>query len=91
MQLGAAINRADFTIAEQAADRQLWEVLAAEARIHVGFAIEPLPPPKAGKQQAGKQVYSFGKSQWPSGRTMHTVCRCVSVCVCVCLWERDID
>ena len=51
MQLGAAINRADFTIAEQAADRQLWEVLAAEARIHVGFAIEPLPPPKAGKQQ----------------------------------------
>ena len=51
MQLGAAIHRADFTIAEQAADGQLWKVLAAEARIHVGFAIKPLAPPKAGKQQ----------------------------------------
>ena len=49
MQLGAAIHWADFTIAEQAADGQLWKVLAAEARIHVGFAIEPLSSPEAGK------------------------------------------
>jgi hypothetical protein len=51
VQLGAAVHWADFTIAEQAADGQLWEVLAAEARIHVGFAIEPLSSPEAGKQQ----------------------------------------
>ena len=51
MQLGAAIHWADFTIAEQAADGQLWKVLAAEARIHVGFPIEPLASPQAGKEQ----------------------------------------
>ena len=50
MQLGAAVDRADLTIAEQPADGQLRELLAAQCGIHMGLAVEALAAAHAGEQ-----------------------------------------
>jgi hypothetical protein len=53
MQVGALAcpQRTDFTIAEQARDRQLGKGCVAEAHIAIGLSVETLAPAQAGKQQ----------------------------------------
>ena len=65
MQVGALAcpQRTDFTIAEQAGDRQLGKGCAAEAHIAIGLSVETLAPVlKAGPAVSELLVLGMGAS-----------------------------